>query len=595
MKKLVLILFLVLTQVIPLRAELVTPQTAARCAGSLLGVEGMPLPDNTDVYRAAGRGAQASYPEYYVCNYPGGGWAIIAADDRVTPVLAYSDSGEFDDTDMPENLKWWMEGVTGFVDAVRGSDLTASREVKAEWQRLLDGSNPQSNDRKVLETAFWHQDSPFNDLCPVVANENERAIVGCVATAMAIILRYNKWPEHGHGIIGGYTSSIDQGMETYIPAYSLDNHYYDWDNMPLTDSRKAKPAWTEEQKRQVAQLAYDCGVMVNMSYSSVFSGAISTVVLRALNENLGYESAVSIPRSNYSLDQWFSMIKQEIDQDRIVYYVGTDPKNGSHAFVCDGYETQGNMLHFNWGWGDIGANGFYSLDLILPEEYVFRFTDLQGAIIGIAPGSGLDIQPGVPPFLFALLDGSYGIRPTSEYIAKGSEIIFEVGYLQLYDSNHPDIGLKVCFEDKEGNIKQDFGPEFITFPSVAEYYLLSFDSRVLSVDPEFTDVFKLYIMTEDSVWVPMTGNLDLLPDQEYITCGVTRDPLILVEPAQTPGCYNLSLTQGFMPVKKVEWLVNDAICSEGLTAPEPGEAVIKAKVEYLDGTTGTICRTFLVE
>lgn len=595
MKKLVVILFLVLTQVMPLRAELVSPQTAARCAGSKLGVEDMPLPDNADAYRAAGRGTQAQYPEYYVCNYPDGGWAIIAADDRVTPVLAYSDSGSFDDTDLPENLKWWMDGLAGYVDEVRVSDLKASSQVEAEWQALLRGDNPQSGTSKVIETANWHQDSPFNDLCPVAVDENERAVVGCVATAMTIVMRYYKWPEHGRGIIGGYNSSIYVGLEMYIPAYSIDNHYYDWDNMPLTDSRIDKPSWTKEQKMQAAQLGYDCGVMIETHYSFDGSGSDSYNVVKALSDHLGYKKAVYLSRSNYSVDQWYSIMKQEIDQDRLIIYDGSREVSG-HEFVCDGYETQGNMLHINWGWGNVGLNGFYTLDMKLPEEVGFTYSQRQGAIVGITPGTGQEFQPDVSPFELKQDNGYYGIMPESDYIAKGTEISFSVGPMRLYDPNYQTLTLKVCLEDKEGNIKQDFAPYLACIDIDGVYdFILSTNSEVLSVDPELTDVFKLYTMTKDSVWVPMTGNLELLPDQKYVTCGVTRDPLILVEPAQTPGPYSLSLTQGFMPVKKVEWLVNDAICSEGLTAPEPGEAVIKAKVEYLDGTTGTICRTFLVE
>ena len=594
MKKLVVILFLVLTQLMPLRAELVSPQTAARCAGSKLGVEDMPLPDNTDAYRAAGRGTQISYPGYYVCNYPGGGWVVIAADDRVSPVLAYSDSGSFDDTDLPDNLKWWMEGVSGYVDAVRGSDLKSSREVAAEWQRLLNGNNPQSSERKVIETAFWHQSSPFNDLCPIVTNENKRAAVGCVATALAIILRYYKWPEHGHGTIGGYASGMFEGLDMYIPAYSIDNHYYDWESMPLKYSQNKKTAWTKEQERKVAQLAYDCSVMVETVFSYDQSGAYLSNVVKSLSDHLGYKTAAILPRSNYSLDEWRSVIMEEIDQDRLVIYSG-DGDDGGHAFVCDGYDVQGKMLHFNWGWGDVGANGFYTLDLTLPEKIGFTFPDDQQAIVGITPGTGQEFRHVIPPFSMVMRNGHYGFNPKSEYIAKGSQMSFRVGPMDQVDPNCPEIGLKVCLEDKDGNIKQDLGYSFMTIDDNSSYVVEDISLGVLNVDPELTDVFKLYIMTADSVWVPMSGNRDLLPDQKYVTCGVTRDPLILVERSRTPGLYELSLTTGYMPVKTVEWTVNGGICSEGKTAPEPGMAEIKAQVQYLDGTSGSIYRTFLVE
>ena len=50
---------------------------------------------------------QAANPvaNFYVFNRKGGGFIIVSADRRCKPVLAYSPTGTFDTTDMPDNLR----------------------------------------------------------------------------------------------------------------------------------------------------------------------------------------------------------------------------------------------------------------------------------------------------------------------------------------------------------------------------------------------------------------------------------------------------------------------------------------------------------
>ena len=160
---------------------------------------------------------------------------------------------------MPENLKQWMSGVAATIDAVRrdGEGVKSRPEWAATHRSAPDA-------RKVeLKTALWDQAPPFNSLCPIVTGENVRSVTGCVATSMAIIMRYNRWPARGNGVIGGYTTTTAQ---TYIAAYSIDDHEYIWDYMPMNNSVGAD--WSAEQKYQVAQLMHDCGVAVKMDDTS---------------------------------------------------------------------------------------------------------------------------------------------------------------------------------------------------------------------------------------------------------------------------------------------------------------------------------------
>lgn len=80
---------------------------------------------------------------------------------------------------------------------------------------------------KVLETALWDQSDPYNRLCPEV--NGALSLTGCTATALAIVMRYHKWPVRGTGTLPGYTT-VSYGA--WVDEVKL-GHAYDWDNMPL--------------------------------------------------------------------------------------------------------------------------------------------------------------------------------------------------------------------------------------------------------------------------------------------------------------------------------------------------------------------------
>ena len=182
----ILTLALALALAVGVRAEFVRPDVAARMAGGLMGMTGIPELQNSSSQHSASRDGQQATPDYYIFNNPQGGWVIIAADDRVTPVLGYSDTGRFSDEDLPDNLSWWMESVAKGVQSVRNSSGKASDQIKAEWDALTAGVMPRltASEGRLLETAQWDQISPYNQYCPKIKSESERSDAGCIATAL---------------------------------------------------------------------------------------------------------------------------------------------------------------------------------------------------------------------------------------------------------------------------------------------------------------------------------------------------------------------------------------------------------------------------
>ena len=593
----IVILLLAFTQCV--MASVVTPEDAARYAGKFMGMSSTPVADNVGLQRSASRGG-AQEPEYYVFNNPDGGWVIIAADDRITPVLAYSESGSFDcDADMPDNLSSWINEVSQTVNAVRGSDEVASARVSAAWSVLRGSGTGPEGTKKEIETAKWDQGDPYNILCPIVTGETKRSVTGCIATAMAIVMRHNKWPEKGKNTIGGYTTS----RFYKVSSYSIDDRVYDWSKMPLTDG--AQTGWTAEQKQQVAQLNYDCGVMVKMDYSSKESYAKFFDVPVAMQEHMSYSDKILlVVRASYPVDEWFSIIKNEIDANRVVIYSATGTVGG-HAMVCDGYDTDGCKLHMNWGWGG-SANGYYTFDLSgvnTNNNKNLSFGENHMAIIGIAPDTSV-VSHNETSQLFHYANSTYyGLTPSRtqdvflQDMVDGTALRFKLGWFLNYSNSSVTKDFKVCLMDSSGTIiRQDGWLGRLKVPAANELgYPEETQTSKLTVTPELTDYFKLFFK-EGSKWVPAIPNYELFPDADGICCGVTPDPIIILpEECSVGQVIQLKLTYGYVPVKTIKWSINGREYNATSLVLGSGTTEIRADVTYYDDSEGTITATLIVE
>jgi len=140
---------------------------------------------------------------------------------------------------------------------------------------------------------------------------------------------------------------------------------------------------TDGPSDAVALLMYHAGVSVEMNYGGDTqggSGAYSGDVPDALEDYFRYSSSIQyIEKSDYTASQWLSIIEGQIDDSKVVYYSGVSSSLGGHAFVCDGYRTTDDYLHFNFGWSGY-SNGFYA------HTDVNGFSSNQAAVINIVPG-----------------------------------------------------------------------------------------------------------------------------------------------------------------------------------------------------------------
>lgn len=372
--RIVIIILLFSIGITNLFAEHVEPSVARNVASTFLRNNGAKSEQLTDV------SAKAGFSNLYIFNGENG-FVIVAADDRVKPILGYSLTDRFVTENMPENLRFWFQGYNDEIQYAIDNQIRTSEETAYEWDELKKGKPNVAKTTVVVEPLIqthWDQSPGYNDMCPYDDYEGERAVTGCVATAMAQIMKYWEYPSNGSGWHGYIPETHPEYGEQYV---NFGASMYDWNSMPLNSSNY-----------EVAKLMYHCGVSVNMDYdiaNNGGSGAYSVDIPYSLNKYFGYQNAIVREKSSYTDYNWIQMLKNELDANIPIQYNG-EGDNGAHAFICDGYDNQ-NYFHFNWGWS--GANdAYYALTNLVPGSGgvgggSYNFTNNQFAIFGIQPGS----------------------------------------------------------------------------------------------------------------------------------------------------------------------------------------------------------------
>ena len=329
---------------------------------------------------------------YYVFNVGDcDGFVIISGDDRTPAVLGYTEKGTYDTLNTPDNMRAWLQG---YVDQLtwlqQHSDLQNELNDNDEISNnvangLVAVRTPTKNSIAPLMVTEWNQNNPYNILCPTDPSTNKTSMTGCVATAMAQVMFYHRWPEATIEKIPSYTT---EKRSISIGAISKGT-IFDWDNMlPIYE----KSGVTADQQTAVATLMKTCGAAVQMDYASSESGAYLDP--EALVTYFNYSKTIhEISRKNFSLAEWNNLIYAEIAENRPVLYAGRS-SGGGHQFVVDGYDSDG-LFHINWGWGG-HQDGYFLLSVLNPgssagigssstsDGYSFD----QTAIIGVKPDNG---------------------------------------------------------------------------------------------------------------------------------------------------------------------------------------------------------------
>lgn len=352
------------------------------------------------VQKATARTKAETQP-YYVFNAAdNAGFVIISGDDRARKILGYSNKGSFDFDNMPPQLASLLEQYGRMLETI-----PASQQQDPSWKQTSIFST--SNTVAPLIKTKWDQNKPYNNLCPIEDGIN--CPTGCVATAMAQILYYYRWPEYGSGTAQGIT---------------MNGVRYDWDNMLLNYNTSD---YSTNEANAIATLMRHCGAALKMEYSQYGSGAETRCA--PFVKYFGFDgNAHEIKRSRDN--DFEEQIRNELRNERPVLFGGQSSYGEAHAFVVDGFEAN-DYFHINYGWGG-SMDGYYYLNLQSSDsQEATEFLFDQSAYIGLQPYRGEPVS--------ITIDESHFPAKVCEYL-KGLEFDINAdGILSYNEINGTDL------------------------------------------------------------------------------------------------------------------------------------------------------------
>ncbi|MBR5673827.1 MAG: C10 family peptidase [Muribaculaceae bacterium] len=372
---------------------------------------------------------------YYAFNITGGGFIIVAGEDRAYPVLGYSDQGHLDYNNLPDNFKALMRGYKEEIEYLQAHpELNVTPAL-----RTTRGTGVAP-----LTRTTWGQGMPYYLQCPIY--NGEYCVVGCVATAMAQVMYYWGYPTSCEGVNSYYCYDIGQTIPA-LPSTTFDYSkmllsysHWDWDLGELIQD-----TYTDEQAQEVAKLSRYCGQAVDMAYSPEGSGAYVFSQLSAM-QDFGYsDDAQDVSRDswfweNYTTEEWEAMVREELDKRQPILYSASDPEAGGHAFVCDGYNSEG-LFHFNFGWYGT-CDGWYvstALNMTHRDGDELHFNSNHEMLLGVVPPSYCVIQ-------------TDGFDLTDELLVLGENMPINVTNVNILTTND-NINLSFSLIDANGRKK----------------------------------------------------------------------------------------------------------------------------------------------
>jgi hypothetical protein len=393
MKKIIYLSFISILGINLAHAKPVIPASAKTVAENFYKLNAQ-TPVNSVVLAYTEVSATSGLPLFYAFNI-NNGYVIVTAEDAANPIIGYSTSNTFVVPEAYTTIGHWLKNRGKEIDALRANNMVADAKTAAEWTKYTSNTLSAlklNNNASTLSTTTvtplvqttWNQSPYYNQLCP------GGSVTGCVATAMAQIMRYWNYPAKGTGS----TSYKQNPNPNNYPAQSANYGAttYNWANMPLSIG---------SNNSDVATLNYQCGVSVDMNYDPSGSGAeVITAddpicAQHSYITYFGYDPTKikGLRRSSYPVDSvWIKLLQSDLNIGRPIQYVGDDPSEGGHTWVCDGYDVN-NYFHMNWGWGG-QDNGFFAINNLATPG--FNPSEDHEALMGIVPKYTNVTDAGIP-------------------------------------------------------------------------------------------------------------------------------------------------------------------------------------------------------
>ena len=334
-----------------------------------------------------------------------GGWIATSADTALFPIVAFSDAG--DAALEPESplyalLVGDMEAAQRALAEQKAGGLAAAAagsEAEALWEELLDagavrfaaqGVSSVSDVRvAALVKSRWNQGNVGSKPCYNYYTPSNY-VCGCVATAMAQIMRYHEFPTAAV-TPRTFSCSIGENMTAY--SATMFGGTYDWSTMTLSPASNLSDA----KRQEIGKICFDAGVSVRMNWTSEGSGSFGCFCYDAFRNVFGYASAQSLLSTTGgtlpSADLQ-RLICSNCDGGYPTLLGISSTSAGGHAVVADGYGYTGGTLytHLNMGWSGLSDVWYALPDIATSAGYTF--TTVDSIVYNVFPTGTGDLLTG---------------------------------------------------------------------------------------------------------------------------------------------------------------------------------------------------------
>ena len=408
------------------------------------------------------------------------GFVVISGDKSAPPVLSFSDQQLYSESDVVPPFEMWINHYADQISQIKKQHIVQSQFV-SQWEAILSGAPVFRSGDEVepLMLSKWDQGEYFNYYCPRdPAGDNGRVVTGCVATALAQLIYYYRFPETGTGSYS-YTDA-NYGVQSADYGNTIYNYNAMCDVPTCINT-------------EISKLIYHCGVGVDMVYGPNGSGMYNHSAARVLRTYFKYSPETEYLYRDSTDLNWDSVIVSHLNRRMPLYYAGWSvPNINGHGFICDGYKTVDSnyFFHFNFGWSGYMDNYYYTNSLIVGSN---NFNLAQELIINAYPDTTQYLYPTPQPLTGSLLlsanegtftDGS----PTFEHCSSDMNFTWNI---EPDTNNLTGIALKVDYSLAEGDTL------FVSALCVNTFHILTADTGTLNVDWDCPDMV-LHFVTHSS-------------------------------------------------------------------------------------------------
>lgn len=301
----------------------------------------------------------------YIVNYKGGGFALLAADDRLDNVYAISEEGSLSMNDTVTN-----PGLKLYMDML---DKHISERASGPSRIIIDPGVPilppptvpqvylhtACNPRLSAPVSRFHQNAPFNKYYDAAGIVHQVICVGCLPLAMSMITAYHKWPESIDGLSIDWNYIWSNGYHNILGYFLQRIGKYDYLNASYSEDG------TSASTAKVIPVFKKLGYTSESNNMIPFSANKTTSLLGRTYHFFISENYIDGDSRAY------------IDGSPVIIVGSSSVTSSCHAWVIDGYriydvtgamnietpEDQGKTfydtyLHCVWGWGSLN-NGYY--------------------------------------------------------------------------------------------------------------------------------------------------------------------------------------------------------------------------------------------